>query len=126
MEKKQKVEKCGICEKPFEFNADYDPVGFVQTDYLIPENFVSGALNILSKTSTLNRTGLSIICIKCADQMDCIRNSDQPFPGVKYIHDFREGIYRAFPVSDFQKISSQVQRQIKKEVEADSPYCFGK
>jgi hypothetical protein len=126
LEKKQKVEKCGICGQTFEFNDVYDAIGFVQTDYLVPDSFVSGAINVLSETSKVNRTGISIICVKCADHIDEIRNTKMPFPEIKYIHDFQDGLYRAFPVSKFQKVSSQVQRQIKREVESNSLYCFGK
>jgi len=123
---KWNVEKCGICEKEFVCDTDRDPIGLIQTDYLVPDDFTMCALNVLSETSKMNRVGISIICVDCADLMDSIRNTGQPAPEIKYIHDIRDGMYQAFPISDFQKISSQVQRKIKKEIESNSLYCFGK
>jgi hypothetical protein len=122
MEDKKKVEKCGICEEPFEFDMAKDSVGFVETDYIVPPWIMPHASNILSKTSQAHRVGISIICVKCADLMDSLKNSNKPAPEIKYIHKLENDTYKALEANEFPKMPPEIQRKIKREIESNPLY----
>jgi hypothetical protein len=115
----KKVEKCGICERPFEFDVERDAIGFVQTDYVVPRWILPHASNVLSKTSQAWLTGISIICIDCADLMEDLKREGKAPPEIKYIHNLENGIYKALKADEFPKMPPEIQRKIQREVESN-------